>query len=70
MQMSRSKPMPKSKERVELELYPRYDGKKELRCPHGVGHGGIHGCDGCCADESFKIYWDKIFGGKGKGGKK
>lgn len=28
-------------------------GAKEYECPHGVGHGGIHGCDGCCAHESF-----------------
>lgn len=23
-------------------------GAKEYACPHGVGHGGLHGCDGCC----------------------
>jgi len=28
-------------------------GAKEYVCLHGVGHGGIHGCDGCCRHESF-----------------
>lgn len=30
-------------------------GSNELMCPHGVGHGGTHGCDGCCTNKSFKI---------------
>ncbi len=30
-----------------------YHGRGELSCPHGVGHGGFHGCDGCCTHESF-----------------
>jgi len=38
--------------------------KKELACEHGVGHGGIHGCDGCCSDPSFEKAWKEIFGGK------
>lgn len=29
------------------------NGAKEYSCPHGVGHGGIHGCDGCCRAENF-----------------
>lgn len=29
------------------------NGAKEYACPHGVGHGGIHGCDGCCAAPSY-----------------
>lgn len=29
-------------------------GTKEYSCPHGVGHGGIHGCDGCCRHPSFR----------------
>lgn len=33
--------------------YARYDGKVEYRCPHEIGHGGVHGCDGCCADPRF-----------------
>jgi len=45
--------------------YPRHD-KKELMCEHGVGHGGIHGCDGCCADPSFKKAWKKEFGKESK----
>lgn len=28
-------------------------GAKEYACSHGIGHGGIHGCDGCCSDTSF-----------------
>ena len=28
-------------------------GAKEYACPHGVGHGGIHGCDGCCRNKSY-----------------
>jgi hypothetical protein len=23
-------------------------GDAEYSCEHGVGHGGMHGCDGCC----------------------
>lgn len=30
-----------------------FGGTKEYACRHGVGHGGIHGCDGCCSDPSF-----------------
>ena len=44
--------------------YPR--AKKELACEHGVGHGGVHGCDGCC----FKKAWKRIFGRKIKRGKR
>ena len=28
-------------------------GAKEYACPDGVGHGGIHGCDGCCGHPSY-----------------
>ena len=38
--------------------YMRMSGEhKEYECPHGVGHSidGIHGCDGCCSDTSFKM---------------
>jgi len=31
----------------------RADGRVEYSCPHGVGHGGIHGCDGCCGRDDF-----------------
>ena len=31
------------------------NGAKEYACPHGVGHGGIHGCDGCCSDMAFPV---------------
>ena len=46
-------------EETKLKLkdwqWPDY-GRGELTCPHGVGHGGIHGCDGCCSHPSFKKY--------------
>ena len=28
-------------------------GDVEFACPHGIGHGGIHGCDGCCGHVSY-----------------
>jgi len=30
-----------------------YDLVMEYMCPHGIGHGGVHGCDGCCSHPSF-----------------
>jgi len=44
--------------------YKRHDGKQELECEHGVGHGGIHGCceDRCCTKPEFKEAWKKVFG--------
>lgn len=48
----------------QWKKYARGDGKEELLCKHGVGHGGIHGCDGCCNDPSFDIAWKWIFGEK------
>lgn len=30
-----------------------HGGSQEYLCQHGVGHGGVHGCDGCCSDPSF-----------------
>jgi len=30
-----------------------FGGAKEYSCLHGIGHGGIHGCDGCCSDPNF-----------------
>jgi len=35
-------------------LRVNFGGTKEYACPCGVGHGGIHGCCGCCAHESYK----------------
>ncbi len=29
-------------------------GIREYACPHGIGHGGTHGCDGCCSHPSYK----------------
>lgn len=29
-------------------------GAREYECPHGIGHGGVHGCDGCCSHESYR----------------
>lgn len=31
------------------------NGAREYQCPHGVGHGGIHCCDGCCQTEEAKL---------------
>jgi hypothetical protein len=31
-----------------------FGGAREYACPHGVGHGGVHGCDGCCTHPSYK----------------
>lgn len=36
-------------------LRTNFNGDKEYECPHGVGHGGIHGCDGCCSHDSYAI---------------
>ena len=46
------------------------NGALEHFCPHGVGHGGIHGCDGCCQHESFKRVTKGDKNGKKKKGKK
>lgn len=46
-------------EEMELEnwnwpyLRMNSNGAKEYACPHGTGHGGIHGCDGCCGHQSY-----------------
>ncbi len=43
----------------ELDNWPwpylrvNFGGDKEYMCPHGVGHGGAHCCDGCCSHPSF-----------------
>lgn len=34
-------------------LRVNFGGAKEYACKHGQGHGGIHGCDGCCKDPNF-----------------
>lgn len=48
----------------DWKISPRFY-KKELSCPHEIGHGdpkeGTHGCDGCCASPSFKKAWKKLF---------
>lgn len=31
------------------------NGAREYACRHGVGHGGTHGCDGCCGTEEAKL---------------
>jgi len=45
-----------------------FGGSVELECPHEVGHGGIHGCDGCCQhvsyDKALKKFLKKIKGRK------
>ena len=37
-------------------LRVNFGGDKEYSCPHGVGHGGIHGCckNSCCRHKSFE----------------
>ena len=35
-------------------LRTNFGGAAEYACPHGIGHGGVHGCDGCCSHKSFK----------------
>jgi len=41
--------------------------RQELSCSHAVGHAkGIHGCDGCCGDPTFREAWKKIFGDEKK----
>ncbi len=39
--------MGKVKKRKKKWDWP-WNGRGELACKHGIGHGGIHGCDGCC----------------------
>ena len=31
------------------------NGAREYACRHGIGHGGLHGCDGCCGSEEAKL---------------
>lgn len=31
------------------------NGAREYACSHGIGHGGLHGCDGCCQSEEAKL---------------
>lgn len=61
---------PKTQKKVDLEKWHwpfqriNFGGDREYSCPHGIGHGGIHGCDGCCAASSFPrtkvaIEWDE-----------
>lgn len=42
-------------------LRVNFGGAKEYACPHGVGHGGLHGCDGCCRHRSFKKVIGKVY---------
>lgn len=35
-------------------LRTNFNGAKEYMCPHGTGHGGIHGYDGCCSHKSYE----------------
>lgn len=44
--------------KVEQVSFRTYHSEVELLCPHGIGHDmGVHGCDGCCSDKSFKKAW-------------
>jgi hypothetical protein len=31
-------------------------GDIEYACEHGVGHGGMHGCDGCCRKTNLDVF--------------
>ena len=46
------------KKELDTWLWPflrtNIGGAREYMCPHGVGHGGVHCCDGCCSHPSFK----------------
>jgi hypothetical protein len=49
-----------TKQKIELATWDWPDwGRGELGCPHGVGHGGIHGCDGCCSHPSYEVWLNK-----------
>lgn len=38
-------------------------GVREYACRHKVGHGGIHGCDGCCATpDYFEAIYKRLTG--------
>lgn len=45
--------MPKKTEKRWAYLRTNSNGAKEYSCVHGQGHGGVHGCDGCCGAPDF-----------------
>lgn len=49
-------------------LRRNFGGSIELECPHGVGHGGVHGCCGCCRHESYTKALKAFMAQKSKGG--
>ena len=53
--MKQTKRVVKDKSLWKWPIYPKRDGKLEYSCRHGIGHGGVHGCDGCCSDPNFPI---------------
>ena len=55
------------KKTIKWKRYKKYEAlgmgvmgfSYEYLCEHGIGHDmGVHGCDGCCSDPSFK----KLYG--------
>ena len=55
--MTPSKPRVKGPKVIKAWHWPflriNSGGDKEYACRHGIGHGGMHGCDGCCRDKDF-----------------
>ena len=44
----------KDAKKIKPVKVTRPDGRIEYVCEHGVGHGNIHGCDGCCSKNPIK----------------
>lgn len=65
MSISKIKEINKKKEWIKHNKFePIGYGKigvyEEYLCQHGIGHEmGVHGCDGCCSDSSFKKLYKK-----------
>ena len=64
-----------TKEKALKEINRRTDGRIEWICEHGIGHtiwfpkgsDDLHGCDGCCTKNKFKIELiKKVLGLKNK----
>lgn len=68
--------MPPDDTEWDYPMIDRGDGRVEVMCPHGVGHPerslstpfwlswmGVHGCDGCCSQDSYQLAILKKKGG-------
>lgn len=67
----RTKILQKSNGKAKFTLNRRTDGRLEVVCEHQIGHtisapekigklGFLHGCDGCCGTDAFKIYAEEV----------